>query len=603
LHQRASSIIAAFVLGLSVTACSENPVELDPIDSTVARSLIQDVPIRSGDYGSTWLAMSDMQLWETISQRGGTAIIGLKEPGSRRGVYQNRLFVAAARKTAFRDVVQRTDGIQIIEASEYLPALLVEVKTREALTALRRLPFIDYIEPSKLNRTGVTDSGVNAALSHVTAQSSDSGCNYNPTTASGTTFAGDALPPHYQTMQIVDAWNRAAGAGVVIGITDTGISPTQGELNGSFAGGYSTGRWVKHLYTYGGTWHATCSHGTRIAGVAAAPMNGQNMAGVAWKAHLVTVRQTDDDIAFVDSYNAATAIWDASRYNASITDHRRIVLMAWQSNDGSNYVSDAIRFNYGNGVLFIAASGTSFAVVNSIAGVVFPAVMSEVVAVSAVDANKNKTGSVHYGSQVEVSAYVNQVTTGQYTNDVVRLGGSSGTSSLVAGIAAIIWSKYPNLTRNQVREKLRSAGHYYPNRNDTFGYGVVNAFKAVGGLIFVGISGSTQVQPASATAYQYTAQPQIGVGPFQYQWSVNNAGVQLSGATSPTVNATVGPEDQPAFTLTVRVTDTYDGKVVLNQKTVGVLPVGCEPGKTCDNLVGEGEDALRGAVSVRREQG
>jgi hypothetical protein len=52
------------------------------------------------------------------------------------------------------------------------------------------------------------------------------------------------MPPHYQRadVQIDLAWNRSQGAGVVLGLTDTGISDQQQHLLSRFADGHCGGR-------------------------------------------------------------------------------------------------------------------------------------------------------------------------------------------------------------------------------------------------------------------------------------------------------------------------------------------------------------------------
>jgi subtilisin family serine protease len=50
-----------------------------------------------------------------------------------------------------------------------------------------------------------------------------------------------------------------------------------------------------------------------------------------------------------------------------------------------------------------------------------------------------------------------------------------------AGIAALVWAKYPTWTRAQVLDRLKQSAAFYPNKNSDFGYGNINALKAVRG--------------------------------------------------------------------------------------------------------------------------
>ena len=59
------------------------------------------------------------------------------------------------------------------------------------------------------------------------------------------------------------------------------------------------------------------------------------------------------------------------------------------------------------------------------------------------------------------------------------VGGSSVATATSAGIAALVWSKHPTWTRDQVLTKMRQSSHLYPNKNAEFGYGMLNASLAV----------------------------------------------------------------------------------------------------------------------------
>jgi len=61
------------------------------------------------------------------------------------------------------------------------------------------------------------------------------------------------------------------------------------------------------------------------------------------------------------------------------------------------------------------------------------------------------------------------------------MGGSSNATAVVGSIAALVWSRNPGLTRDQLRARLQQSGAYYPSRHSEEGYGLVNALKAVRG--------------------------------------------------------------------------------------------------------------------------
>lgn len=446
------------------------------------------------------------------------------------------------RGAAARQAVAELSGVHFLSEIETIPAIEVRATGPATIVAIRALPVTDYVEP------GVMDVRFFGTK----------GCDYPQWTGSAdTTDLGDILPPHYarDAVQITNAWNRTQGSDVVVAVIDTGVSYYQNHLHASFATGQSAGRWHAHHSVLGGdgshpAWHDQCGHGTRTTGVPTAPMNGGNMVGVAWKSDLLTVRFADG-VVMPKTSKTVEAIAIASSFTPpeETEHHRRVVSMAWGHPSSYASVADEISGRYHqNGVLFLAASGTS-GWYGSWTGVVFPARMDEVIAVSAVKLTYSGSSTVHYGPEVELTFFLHQVTTGFVTPDMNWLAGSSGGVSAVTGIAALVWSRYPDADRDWIRWRLQWAGHNYPNHSNTVGYGVPNAMKALGGLYWVAINGPSGPVPPSCQ--QLTAWKLGGNGPFTYQWS--------TGQTTESINWC---QTQPGYyTVTVDVTDSYDGTV------------------------------------------
>ncbi|HZA28747.1 MAG TPA: S8 family serine peptidase, partial [Gammaproteobacteria bacterium] len=72
---------------------------------------------------------------------------------------------------------------------------------------------------------------------------------------------------------------------------------------------------------------------------------------------------------------------------------------------------------------------------------------------------------------------------GSYAND---FGGTSSATPLAAGIAGLVLSRNPNLTRKEVKQILRDtadkigpAPYDEKGRNNRYGFGRLNANKAV----------------------------------------------------------------------------------------------------------------------------
>jgi subtilisin family serine protease len=201
------------------------------------------------------------------------------------------------------------------------------------------------------------------------------------------------------------------------------------------------------------------------------------VGGIAYRSNLVSVRQASG-VAAVSSADAAEGV------RVAATNGARVIVMAWESLNWWWQVSDEIEYwHYNRPILFLGAAGTSGCgdgILDS--NVVFPADMPEVMAVTGITyPGGGVPCGIHRGKQVEITAYLDVPSTGQYTADVVTMGGSSNATAVMGSVAALVWSRTPTLTRDQVRARIQQSGAYYPTRHSEQGYGLVNALKAVRG--------------------------------------------------------------------------------------------------------------------------
>jgi subtilisin family serine protease len=153
----------------------------------------------------------------------------------------------------------------------------------------------------------------------------------------------------------------------------------------------------------------------------------------------------------------------------------------------SSQLSDAIQYAYGKGKLIFCAAGTSFGWSAGWFGVIFPANLTQVNAVTGVRDNQFNTTCTdcHNGSETDFTIVMEKAanerhpitlaTTGDAPSTV---GGSSVSTATMAGVAALVWSKFPAYTRDQVLNKLIQSSANYPTRNASLGWGNVNADAA-----------------------------------------------------------------------------------------------------------------------------
>jgi hypothetical protein len=479
MHSRTASLLRWLLPALVLSACTESaPPIAAPDDAQAVRIAPgadpHGIPTRSEERPGTLIDLPDAALWRHIAAADGMAVVGLKAPGRVRGVYRGELLLSRVEWRQAHRAVESERGVSVLEADDLLPLLKVRIESAAALSALRRLPIIDYVEPIRL-------------ASDIQPWASTGGCGW-PGAWTGdwlTTSTNDGYSVRFSAMNIPAAWAvRTAGAepvsgkGLTIGSIDTGIASTQAELRSGFAQGSVKSRWVRHFFlSKFSSADDVCGHGTRMAGVIAAPDDGRGMIGVAWGANLINVRHADG-VANVSSSDARASV------RAAADNGSQIISMAWQSLNWWWQVSDEIKWwHYNRPILFLGAAGTSGCgdgIPDN--NVVFPAEMTEVLAVTGIAYPGGSVPcGIHYGSQVELTAYLDVPTTGRYTGEVTSIGGSSNATGIVAGIAALTWQANPTLTRDQLRQRLRWSGANYSAPSSRTGYGLLNAHKAVTG--------------------------------------------------------------------------------------------------------------------------
>jgi subtilisin family serine protease len=151
----------------------------------------------------------------------------------------------------------------------------------------------------------------------------------------------------------------------------------------------------------------------------------------------------------------------------------------------SSALLDGVTYAYAKGKLIFAAAGTSFAL-TSWWGVIYPAAFAQCIAVTGVKENGNTCTTCHTGSQVRFTIPMERnIDNDRHTLSLSYtgyspsyIGGSSCATATCAGIAALVWSARPSLTRTQVFDCMRLTAQY-PVPVTNKGFGNPNASAAV----------------------------------------------------------------------------------------------------------------------------
>jgi serine protease len=326
-------------------------------------------------------------------------------------------------------------------------------------------------------------------------------------------------------MRLPAAWDKSTGAGINVAVIDTGYRP-HADLAGQILPGYdfitsstiaNDGNGRDSDASDPGDWTPAGScgtgvpaqdetsswHGTHVAGtIAALTNNGVGVAGVAYGARIVPARVlgrcggSTSDIA-------DAIIWTSGGTVAGVPNNanRAQVLNLSLGGSGScdSTTQNAINSARSRGSVVVVAAGNS----NVNASTSSPANCQGVIAVAATNRAGGKASYSNYGTNVTVAAPGGDTTGGILStmnagtstpagDTYAYYMGTSMATPHVAGVVALMLSKNPSLTPDDVAARLKSTARAFPATCSGCGAGIVDASAAVTAAI-----GSTPTTPAT----------------------------------------------------------------------------------------------------------
>ncbi|MDN5347232.1 MAG: thermitase [Clostridia bacterium] len=248
-------------------------------------------------------------------------------------------------------------------------------------------------------------------------------------------------------IQAPEAWDVTTGTKEVkIAILDTGIDQDHEDLAVKIVANadFTPSRTVDDKF----------GHGTHVAGIAAAATdNGKGVTGTGYQSSLMNVKVLGDDGSGYYSWVAKGIIW-------ATINGARVINMSMGGSKPSKVLEKAINYAWNRGVVLVAAAGN-----DGSSAPFYPAFYSNCIAVGATDENDSRASFSNYGPWVDIAAPGQNVfsTTPNHDNYIHNYGiafnydylsGTSMASPHVAGIAALVWAKYPQLDNSKVRKKI-----------------------------------------------------------------------------------------------------------------------------------------------------
>lgn len=304
--------------------------------------------------------------------------------------------------------------------------------------------------------------------------------------------AGQAGNQNYlSVIKAYDAWEFEKGdSTVVIGILDTGVELAHEDLFENIA--YNEADPINgvdddgdgYVDNYQGWDFANqdndpsadfSGHGTSVSGISSARTNNATgIAGTGFNAKFLPIKIFDSESNTFD--NGYEAILYAAEQGC------KVVNLSWGSvNSFSGFAQDIInRAVVDLDVVVVAAAGNTNGNLNF-----YPASYENVLSVGASNINDQKAGFATFSYFIDIMAPGNSEYTTKNGGGYGTATGSSFSSPMVAGIAALVRSRYPELNARQIMEKIRMTSDdiYAVSGNESYpeqlGRGRLNAQKAL----------------------------------------------------------------------------------------------------------------------------
>lgn len=468
---------------ISIPESDVTPLSVKEINSRIDQAFTQN-----GSF--SWKSASDHLVWSAIVNGQFVATVGFGK--STNDFDRSKSPNAAKTEQELLDLIQQMEGKPLdkilINSDPYLNLFDVIIEKQETVIALRKNSLIRYLEPADYRY-----------MENSSREKSGSGCGFSTATLAATDFTtvspNAKVPWAFYQHNIPSAWSITTGAGVTIGVIDTGVSPEQSMMQGSFNSGASSGRTIERYGVYVNSiwpWSTStdgpddqCGHGTSMTSVATSPRNNSGQpVGVAYNASLVAYRAASD--VLLEGYHEQNGVKNA--YVAlGNNSNVKIISMSMGYIMSVGKIEDGVKYAYSKGKLIFCAGGTSTTFTNFV-GVIFPAWMPEAVAVTGVKdgSSYQRCDICHSGSKIDFTIVMEHAGSGThvpvnsyYNAQSDYVGGSSVATATTAGIAALVWASHPGWTRAQVFDRMKQSSDFYPNRDPEFGYGNIDAYQAV----------------------------------------------------------------------------------------------------------------------------
>lgn len=234
------------------------------------------------------------------------------------------------------------------------------------------------------------------------------------------------------------------------------------------------------------------THGLNAAGIALAKANDQHVVGLAHECSGYIIRRGFDVLTESDAVKHAYTVHPRSIINMSIGVDKL-------NDPGSPYSDEIIMAARVYNCVLVACAGNEHAACpgGSTEPVWYPARYADVLSVGSIGKNLQKDCYANFGPAVghvdvvapvgsgipTVSHTTNCAPPCQVTETVMLFDGTSAASPEVAGLAALVRTRFPGMGQATIRSRIKDTAEYYWTQSvddqKKYGSGKVNAYRAL----------------------------------------------------------------------------------------------------------------------------
>lgn len=286
-------------------------------------------------------------------------------------------------------------------------------------------------------------------------------------------------------LNVEQAWTVTKGQGVTVAVVDTGVDTKVKELRGRVeVGPDMRSATLEREVTTG-------AHGTAMAALIAGSGADGGLVGVAPGARILSLPLPEEENAGVGFVPPAedelagrvSPLARAIRYAAN--HGAKVVSLSVGTYGAHRSEREAVSYALGKGVVLVAAVGndgqTRYARDHGTSYWSFPAGYPGVIGVAAVDKQGRRAEFSSDNLSVLVAAPGVDVPVVKQKGGYELSTGTSSATALVAGVAALVKAKYPQISPTQVAQAIANSARGRPagGYDDKVGFGTVDAAAAL----------------------------------------------------------------------------------------------------------------------------